>query len=87
MAVTFEQDRAGTTCLCGKRKSLSVVIEFTDRTGKVDYVGGRFCYDHGHQICFAVPEGAVFREVRLFDWSAPDEVLRVTASARPGALP
>lgn len=54
MAVTW--DRTAARCLCGKRKTVNVVIEYV-KDGRVDYAGGRYCYDAGTQIQFAIPRG------------------------------
>ncbi len=51
----MSRDPAAARCMCGRRKSVNIVVEYA-RDGKIDYAGGRFCYGHGTQICFAVPE-------------------------------
>jgi len=72
-------------CICGKRKTVNIVVEFRRGDGQMDYAGGRFCYAHGTQICYAIPEGATLTEVRIYDWREPDEQIRITAAARPPA--
>lgn len=43
----------------------------------------RFCFDHGTSVNFAIPEGAQLRDIRIFSWLAPDELIKVTAAQVP----
>jgi len=79
-------DRSAARCICGKRRTINVVVEFI-KDGRMDYAGARLCYDHGTQICFAIPEGARLTEVRIYDWHEPGELVKVTAAPLPEVLP
>lgn len=70
--------------MCGKRRSLFVVIEYT-LDGEVGYKSARLCYDGcGTEIAFCIPEGAALREIRIFDMHEPGECIKVTAAPVPG---
>jgi hypothetical protein len=66
-----------TRCICGARSTVAVTVEFT-LDGRIEYAGGRFCYSHAVQVLVGVPPGAVLREVRVYGWHAPDELVKVT---------
>lgn len=85
MAVSWSP--AATSCVCGKRKTVHAVIEYVKSDGTEGYAGGRVCYDHGTQVSFAIPEGAVLTELRLFDWRSPDEMIVVSARPLPDREP
>ena len=86
--VSVPQQRAlppRTACICGARCSVSVTVEFT-LDGRIEYAGGRFCYSHAVQVLVGVPPGAVLREVRVYGWHAPDELVKVTFTPQEAPL-
>lgn len=73
--------------MCGRRNTVNIVIEYIKADGQMDFAGGRFCYDHGTDISYAIPDGASLTEIRIYDWREPDELIRVTARPLPKVLP
>jgi hypothetical protein len=66
-----------TRCICGARSTVAVTVEFT-LDGRIEYAGGRWCYEHAVQVLVEVPPRAVLREVRVYGWHQPDELVKVT---------
>jgi hypothetical protein len=75
------QHGARTSCPCGGRNSVRVMVEY-ELAGKLGYIGGRFCYVANAAIGVEIPEGATPTEVVLYDLHQADEVIRITYTKR-----
>lgn len=68
-----------TRCLCGTRNTVFVTAEFV-LNGRVEYAGGRFCYEHLVHVLIPLPPGAALTEVRIYGWHVPDEQIKIAFS-------
>lgn len=50
--------------------------------GRIDYVGGTFCYHSNAVIDLAIPDGAVPVQALIYDLHEPDEIIRITFTQR-----
>lgn len=85
-----ESQRARRTlCPCGGRNVIRVIVEYVlSGQGRIDYVGGTFCYHSDALIDIAIPDGATPVQAIIYDLHEPDEVIRITftQSPRPGEV-
>lgn len=76
-------------CPCGGRNIIRVVVEYIlSGEGRIDYVGGTFCYHSNAVIDLAIPDGSIPVQAIIYDLHEPDEIIRIrfTQSPRPGGV-
>ena len=78
-AIPASQRTRRTLCPCGGRNIIRVIVEYIlSSEGRIDYVGGTFCYHSNALIDIAIPDGSTPVQAIIYDLHEPDEIIRIT---------